>query len=88
MKYYIDTVEVVKGAEENTLNEYGKREAVVGENAALSKYFRKLSDTSADIGVNHYYLGIKLSTSQGAVIKKEEIGTYIDELPPVVTPGE
>ena len=61
MMYYIDTIEQTKT--EGGYNEYGKREQwKLPYEQVLSKYFKKLSDVSADIGEdkNHYYMDIRM----------------------------
>ena len=83
MAFYIDTIEQIKG-EENTINEYGKREKwELDYEQVLSKYFKKLSDVSADIGEdkNHYYMDIRIVDSNGGVIKKDKVGKYQEENP-------
>lgn len=90
MFYYIDTIEQVKGTEENSINEYGKREIIKnsdGKPAPLetveSKYFKKLSDVSADLisideSKNHYYMDIRIVDSTGGVVKKDKVGNYVE----------
>ena len=74
MSYYIDTIEQVKG-ENDTVNEYGGRAKEGSDlNAVLSKYFKKLSDVSADIGKNHYYMDIRIVDTTGGVLKKDSVG--------------
>lgn len=76
MAYYIDTIEQTKG-EENAINEYGKREKwVLTYEQVLAKFFKKLSDVSADIGEdkNHYYMDIRIVDSNGGVLKKDKVG--------------
>ena len=86
MFYYIDTIEQVKGTEEGTINEYGKREIIKdkdGNPASIetveSKFHKKLSDVSADLvsldeSKNHYYMDIRIVDSTGGVIKKDSVG--------------
>ena len=77
MKFYIDTIEQITKDEEIT--EYGGREKVADETTALSKFYKKLSDVSADLGKNHLYMDIKIVNSEGGIIKKDKIGEYQDE---------
>ena len=82
MIYYIDTIEQTKG-DENSINEYGKREQwKLSYEQVLSKYFKKLSDVSADIGEDkkHYYMDIRIVDSNGGVLKKDKVGTYQEEI--------
>lgn len=75
MIYYIDTIEQVKGTEEGSVNEYGGRSKEGTDiNAVLSKYYKKLSDVSADIGKNHYYMVIKIVDTTGGVVKEDKVG--------------
>lgn len=80
MAYYIDTIEQTKG--ESGVNEYGKREQhKLTYEQVLSKYFKKLSDVSADIGEgkNHYYMDIRIVDTTGGVLKKDTVGTMVEE---------
>jgi hypothetical protein len=75
MNYYIDTIEQVKGTEEGSINEYGGRSKEGTDlNAVLAKYYKKLSDVSADIGKNHYYMVIKVVDTTGGVVKEDKLG--------------
>ena len=81
MIYYVDTIEQVKG-ENDTVNEYGKREqSKTSYEATLSKYFTKLANVSNDSitpetpDKNHYYMDIRIVDSTGGVLKKDSIGT-------------
>ena len=79
MIYYIDTIEEVKGTEEGTYNEYGGRAKEGADlNAVLAKYYKKLSDVSADIGKNHYFMDIRIVNSLGEVVKKDAVGKYVE----------
>ena len=81
MAYYIDTIEQTKG-EENAINEYGKREKwALPYEQVLAKYYKKLSDVSADIGEgkNHYYMDIRIVDTNGGVIKKDKVGKAVEE---------
>lgn len=77
MAFYIDTIEQI--VKDGALAEYGGREKVGEENSALSKYYKKLSDVSADIGKNHTYMGIKVINSLGVVIRQDFVGAYQTE---------
>jgi hypothetical protein len=83
MAFYIDTIEQVKGEEEGTYNEYGKREKWdLPFNQVEAKYFKKLSDVSNDIiteetpDKNHYFMDIRIVDSLGGVKEKKFIGKY------------
>jgi hypothetical protein len=79
MKFYIDTIEQIKGEEEGTYTEYGNREKVADEQTALTKFYKKLSDVSASLGKAHVYMDIKIVNSLGGSIKKDSVGDYISE---------
>ena len=76
MKYYIQTIEQVK-KEEGGYNEYGNTEKVNDESAAMSKFYKKLSDVSSSAA--HQFMDIKVVNSLGGVVKKDSIGTYANE---------
>lgn len=76
MKYYIYTIEQIKGEAEGEYSEYGKSEKVETESGALNKYYQKLANVSAS--ETHEFMDIKIVNSIGGIIKKEQIGSYID----------
>lgn len=79
--YYIDTIEQTK--KDGGINEYGKREQHkdLTWEGVLAKFFKKLSDVSADIGEgkNHYFMDIRISDKKGNTLKKEEVGEYQEQ---------
>lgn len=76
MKFYIDTIEQIKGEEEGTFTEYGKREQKNDESAALTAFYTKLANVSNS--AVHQYMDIKIVNSLGGIIKKDSIGTYAE----------
>lgn len=81
MRYYIDTIEQVKG-DEGAVNEYGKREIQNEDKTyeeVLSAYYVKLGNVANDIGEgkNHYYMDIKIIDSDGGVLKKDKVGQRV-----------
>ena len=91
MFYYIDTIEQVKKKDEQGqviegINEYGNREICKNKDGnplpieqVESKYYKKLSDVSADLvsideSKNHYYMDIRIVNSNGGVLKKDSVG--------------
>ena len=81
MRYYIDTIEQVKG-DEGAVNEYGKREIQNEDKSyeeVLSAYYVKLGNVANDIGEgkNHYYMDIKIIDSDGGVLKKDKVGQRV-----------
>lgn len=78
MQYYIESIEQI--IKDGVLQEYGATEKVADENSALSKYYKKLSDVSADIGKNHTYMNIKIVNSYGVQVKADVVGDYVEEV--------
>lgn len=78
MQFYINTIEQIKDSE-GKLAEYGKSEKVADYETALSKFYKKLSDVSADIGKNHTYMHISIVNSEGFENKTDSVGTYVKE---------
>ena len=81
MRYYIDTIEQVKG-DEGAVNEYGKREIQNEDKSyeeVLSAYYVKLGNVANDIGEgkNHYYMDIKITNSDGGIEKKDKVGERV-----------
>ena len=83
MKYYIDTIEQVVAAEDfpYNINEYGGRTKYAESlESVRSKYFKKLSDVSADLiggdkeDAKHYYMDIKIVNSDGGIEEKYKLG--------------
>lgn len=76
MKYYVDTIEQVKGTEEGTYTEYGTRSKYDDYQAALVAFYDKLKNVSNSAA--HLWLDIKIVNSKGGIEKKDSIGAYID----------
>ena len=74
MKYYIHTIEQI--TKDGEISEYSKSEKIDDYSTALSKYYKKLSDVSADLGKSHIYMNISIMNSTGSVLKKDEVGAY------------
>lgn len=77
MKFYVDTIEQIKGEEEGTFTEYGKREQKADEQTALTAFYTKLMNVSNS--ESHVYLDIKIVNSEGGCIKRDSIGQYQTE---------
>ena len=89
MKYYIETMEQITTDEYGTLSEYAKVESCSDENTALTKFYNKLSDVSADLtkeGKHHTYMRIKIINSVGNIIKSDFLGAYRMEPGPEPNP--
>lgn len=80
MKYYIQTIEQIKGETEGTYTEYGNTEKVNDEQVALSKFYKKLSDVSAALGKTHVFMDIKIVNSIGGCVKKDSVGAYQEDV--------
>lgn len=78
MKYYVDTIEQIKGEEEGTYTEYGKREIKADYNAALVAFYDKLKNVSNS--AVHAWLDIKIVNSEGGCLKKDSIGSYVEQV--------
>ena len=76
MKYYLDTIEQIKGETEGTYTEYGKREKYDSYQSALTAFYTKLTNVSNS--ASHVYLDIKIVNSQGGIVKKDSIGSYVE----------
>lgn len=77
MKFYVDTIEQIKDAE-GAISEYGARERKNDENSALTAFYQKLSNVAADLGKGHTYMDIKITNSEGGVVKKDSVGAYVE----------
>jgi endo-alpha-1,4-polygalactosaminidase (GH114 family) len=82
MNYYLDTIEQIKGEEEGTYTEYGKREKKDSEQAALVAFYDKLKNVANS--TQHTFMDIRIVNSIGGCVKKDYIGKYVD----VETPAE
>ena len=78
MKFYIQTIEQIKGEQEGTYSEYANVSKENTEEVALSKFYKKLSDVSAALGNTHVFMDIKIVNSVGGCIKKDSVGEYVE----------
>ncbi len=76
MKYYVDTIEQIKGDVEGTYTEYGQRAKKEDYQSALVTFYDKLKNVSNSEA--HVWLDIKIVNSKGGIEKKDSIGAYID----------
>ena len=76
MKFYLDTIEQIKGENEGEFTEYGKRELKADEQTAKVAFYTKLANVSNSS--SHQYMDIKIVNSDGGIIKKDKLGEYID----------
>lgn len=76
MKFYLDTIEQVKGEEEGKYTEYGNREKKNDYQTALTAFYTKLTNVSNS--AQHVFLDIRIVNSEGGCVKKDSIGKYIE----------
>lgn len=86
MYFYIDTIEQTK-QDDGSINEYGGRQQwKLPQEQVEAKYYKKLSDVSADLigggkeNAKHYYMDIRIVDSTGGVVKKDKVGK-LQEIP-------
>lgn len=76
MKYYIDTIEQVTTDTDGEYNEYGGRTKYADYTSARTAYYTKLTNVSNSSA--HVFMDIRIVDSNGGVVKKDYIGTYVD----------
>lgn len=76
MKFYVDQIEQVKTDVEGQYNEYGSRTIKSDKDAALTFFYKRLSEVSNS--PEHVYFDVKITASNGGIIKKDSIGEYIE----------
>ena len=79
MKYHVLTIEQIKGESEGTYPEYSKSDKKDTLNAALSAFYEKLKNVSADIGISHTFMSIKILNSKGEIEKSDAVGEYVEQ---------
>ena len=79
MKYHVLTIEQINGESEGTYSEYSKSEKKDTFNAALSAFYEKLKNVSADIGTQHTFMSIKILNSKGEIEKSDAVGKYVEQ---------
>ena len=77
MKFYVDQIEQVKTEVEGQYNEYGSRTIKPDYPSARTFFYKRLSEVSNS--EEHVYLDIKITESNGGIIKKDSIGEYVEE---------
>lgn len=76
MKFYVNTIEQVKGTEEGTYSEYSSSTKYNDQKTATTKFYEKLTNVSNS--ESHVWLDIKIVNSEGGVVKKDSIGQYVE----------
>lgn len=77
MKYYVITSEQLHT--ESGLGEYMTKSDGMTEKAARTKFYDTCSAVNKDLSDNgHTFMDIKIVNSIGGIIKKDQLGKYID----------
>lgn len=79
MKYYLLKIE--QTLIDGVLNEYATVPKYNDLQSCEVAYYQALANVSADLGKNHTFMAIKIVDSLGNVIKAENIGAYLTEVP-------
>lgn len=79
MKYYLLKIE--QTLIDGVLNEYSNVAKQNDLQTAEVAYYQALANVSADLGKNHTFMAIRIVDSLGNVLKSENIGTYLTEVP-------
>lgn len=79
MQIYVKKTEQI--IKDGALSEYASAEKFADRQSADVKFFKALSDVSADIGKNHTFMHIAIEDSVGNTLKVENIGHYLEKLP-------
>lgn len=79
MKYYLLKIE--QTLIDGVLNEYSNVAKQTTLQACEVAYYQALANVSADLGKNHTFMAIRIVDSLGNVIKAENIGAYLTEVP-------
>ena len=77
MKFYVITIEQVHS--ESSLSEYATKSDGMTEKQASTTFYDKLSAVNKDLSDNgHTFMDIKIVNSVGGVIKKDQLGKYVE----------
>lgn len=77
MKYYVFAIEQLYSEEK--LVEYATSKQYETEKSAMSAFYDKLAAVNKDLSANgHTFMDIKIVNSIGGVIKKDQIGAYVE----------
>ena len=77
MKFYVITIEQVHS--ESGLSEYATKSDGMTEKQARTTFYDKLSAVNKDLSDNgHTFMDIKIENSVGGVIKKDQLGEYVE----------
>lgn len=79
MKYYLLKIE--QTLIDGVLNEYSTVTKQTSLQACEVAYHQALANVSADLGKNHTFMAIRIVDSLGNIIKSENIGEYLTEVP-------
>lgn len=78
MKFYVLTIEQVKGEEEGTYNEYANVKKYNDEQSAMVYFYQRCSEVANSLGKTHVYMDIKIVNSLGGITKKDSLGAYVE----------
>ena len=78
MKYYVFTIEQIKGQTEGAYDEYASTKKYADEQSAQVYFYQRCAEVSNALGKTHTYMDIKIVNSEGGITKKDTIGSYIN----------
>lgn len=78
MKFYVNTIEQVKGQEEGTYDEYSSSKKYKDQQSAEVYFYTRCAEVSNALGKTHVYMDIKIFNSEGGCVKKDSLGKYIE----------
>ena len=84
MFFYVNSIEQGRNTDEQgnvKLYEYSGSKQYSTEKTAISAFYDKLAAVNKDLSDNlgHTFMDIKVVNSLGGVIKKDQIGEYVEE---------
>lgn len=78
MKFYVITIEQLHNGDK--LQEYATKSDALTEKSARTTFYDKCSAVNKDLSDNgHTFMDIKIVNSVGGIIKRDQLGQYIDE---------
>lgn len=84
MKYYVIAIEQVHT--DTGLGEYATKSDPMTQQSAYSTFYDKCAAVNKDLSdKGHTFMDIKVVNSTGGIIKKDELGEYVDLKPQTQT---
>ena len=78
MKYYVLTIEQIHN--DSQLAEYATKSDGMSQKQAMTTFYDKCSAVNKDLSDNgHTFMDIKVVNSTGGVVKRDQLGQYVDE---------